>query len=236
MGDSLGIAFQLICLAELAWRRGDNGEAEAFYKEALPLFLDVGFRKGFGVVTCLEGLAVVAASQGQYERAVRLAGAVYKARERSELPRIFRAGTHPWEPTGPAEYEQYLDKARSALGESRWPAILAEGEDMGPEDAIAYALDTPRESQTTTSMGARQEHEISVARRPYPDDLTEREVEVLRLIAAGKSNQEIAQELVLSLRTVERHISNVYEKIGVHGKAARVSASAFATKHGLTAG
>jgi len=59
---------------------------------------------------------------------------------------------------------------------------------------------------------------------------------VLHLVAAGKSNQQIAQELVLSLRTVERHISNIYDKIGAHGKAARVSASTYATKHGLIAG
>ncbi len=65
----------------------------------------------------------------------------------------------------------------------------------------------------------------------YPDALTEREVEVLRLIAAGKSNREIADELVLSLRTVERHITNIYGKIGAHGKA---DATRYALEHGLT--
>jgi DNA-binding NarL/FixJ family response regulator len=61
-------------------------------------------------------------------------------------------------------------------------------------------------------------------------------VDVLRLIAAGRSNAEIASDLVLSVRTVERHISNIYEKIGAHGKAARVYASTYAARHGLTAG
>ena len=61
-------------------------------------------------------------------------------------------------------------------------------------------------------------------------ELTHREVEVLRLIAAGKSNQQIADELVLSLRTVERHITNLYAKIGAHGKA---DATAYALRHGL---
>jgi DNA-binding NarL/FixJ family response regulator len=68
----------------------------------------------------------------------------------------------------------------------------------------------------------------------YPDGLTKREVEVLRLIAAGKSNQEIAWELVLSLRTVERHIANIYQKIGATGRTARATATAYALKHGLT--
>jgi DNA-binding NarL/FixJ family response regulator len=53
----------------------------------------------------------------------------------------------------------------------------------------------------------------------YPDGLSEREVEVLRLIARGHSNKQIADDLVLSIRTVERHIANLYAKAGVRTKA-----------------
>ncbi len=66
-----------------------------------------------------------------------------------------------------------------------------------------------------------------------PAGLSPREVGVLELIAAGSSNQEIAEELFLSVRTVERHISTIYEKIGVHGKAARAAATAYALNNGL---
>ncbi len=62
--------------------------------------------------------------------------------------------------------------------------------------------------------------------------LTPRELEVLQLIAEGKSNQQIADDLVLSIRTVERHISSIYEKIGAEGRAARAVATAYAIKHG----
>ncbi|MGH2403710.1 MAG: LuxR C-terminal-related transcriptional regulator, partial [bacterium] len=55
--------------------------------------------------------------------------------------------------------------------------------------------------------------------RTYPNGLTEREVQVLCLIAAGRTNKEIAGELVLSIRTVERHIANIYGKIGARGRA-----------------
>jgi len=65
----------------------------------------------------------------------------------------------------------------------------------------------------------------------YPDGLTEREGEVLKLIAAGRSNREIAGELVVSIRTVERHITNIYAKIGARGKA---DATAYALRHALT--
>ncbi|MFB3119022.1 MAG: AAA family ATPase [Stenotrophomonas maltophilia] len=64
----------------------------------------------------------------------------------------------------------------------------------------------------------------------YPDGLTPREGEVLRLIALGRSNQELAAELVLSLRTVERHITNIYGKISARGRA---DATAYALGHGL---
>ncbi len=63
-----------------------------------------------------------------------------------------------------------------------------------------------------------------------PDGLTAREVEVLRLVAQGKSSKEIADALVLSVRTVDRHISNIYRKIDVSG---RVQAAAYALDHGL---
>jgi DNA-binding CsgD family transcriptional regulator len=62
-----------------------------------------------------------------------------------------------------------------------------------------------------------------------PDDLSElseRESEVLELVAAGLSNEEIADRLFLSVRTVERHLSNIYVKLRVSGKAARAAAAA----------
>jgi len=65
----------------------------------------------------------------------------------------------------------------------------------------------------------------------YPDGLSAREVEVLRLVAGGRSNKQIADELVLSVRTVERHIANVYAKIGASTKA---QATAYAFGHNLS--
>jgi DNA-binding CsgD family transcriptional regulator len=64
-----------------------------------------------------------------------------------------------------------------------------------------------------------------------PDGLTAREVEVLRLIAAGCSSREIAERLVISTHTVERHITHLYQKIGARGRA---DATAYALRHGLT--
>jgi DNA-binding CsgD family transcriptional regulator len=65
----------------------------------------------------------------------------------------------------------------------------------------------------------------------YPDGLSGREVEVLRLVAAGKSNQQIADELVISMNTVIRHVSNIFSKIGA---ANRTEAASYAHRHSLT--
>ena len=64
----------------------------------------------------------------------------------------------------------------------------------------------------------------------FPDGLTAREVEILRLLAAGRANKEIAADLAISVATVERHIANVYDKIGARGRA---NATAYALRHKL---
>jgi ATP/maltotriose-dependent transcriptional regulator MalT len=58
------------------------------------------------------------------------------------------------------------------------------------------------------------------------DLLSLRELEVLRLVAAGRDNVEIADELHLSTRTVERHLQNIYGKLGLQGRSARIAAAA----------
>lgn len=64
-------------------------------------------------------------------------------------------------------------------------------------------------------------------------EFTGRELEVLKLIAEGKNNEEIAEKLFLSVRTVEKHITNIYNKMGVSGKSARAYAVSYAIKHKL---
>jgi DNA-binding NarL/FixJ family response regulator len=67
-------------------------------------------------------------------------------------------------------------------------------------------------------------------RRSWPAELSDREVEVLRLVADGLSNRELARQLVTSPRTAEYHVQHVYAKLGVSSRAA---AALFALEHGL---
>ena len=77
--------------------------------------------------------------------------------------------------------------------------------------------------------GQEERRQLST-RAALPDGLSAREVEVLRLITAGKSNQQIAAELVITLNTVQHHVSNILTKTGL---ASRGEAAAYAHRHGL---
>jgi DNA-binding CsgD family transcriptional regulator/pimeloyl-ACP methyl ester carboxylesterase len=69
------------------------------------------------------------------------------------------------------------------------------------------------------------------AQTPPENTLSHREIEVLRLLAVGRSNQDIADELVISLNTVRRHVSNIFDKTGV---ANRAEAATFAARNGIS--
>ena len=80
-------------------------------------------------------------------------------------------------------------------------------------------------------LAAIEQQLIATPEQPaFPDKLTPREVEVLVLIAHGRSNREIGEALVLSVRTVERHVANIYLKTGLHSHA---QAASYAFAHGL---
>ena len=115
-------------------------------------------------------------------------------------------------------------------GEERAQALIhldlaiAEFEAMGMRPALERAM------RLRERAGSRPEAGGATNGTVAPNGLTAREVEVLGLIAAGRTNQEIADALVLSLRTVERHTVNIYAKIGARGRAEAV---AYALRHDL---
>ena len=102
---------------------------------------------------------------------------------------------------------------------------------MSTTTALSPARQTGARSGARAGVLAATGATTSASRAGNPAGLTTRELEVLRLVAAGHSNREIADILGLSLRTIERHINNLYAKIGARGKA---DATAYAFRHGLT--
>jgi ATP/maltotriose-dependent transcriptional regulator MalT len=121
-----------------------------------------------------------------------------------------------------------LELARCLLDMGEQPLAAKEG---GKAHGVLDALGAAAEAERAEHLLA----EIEPGARGRPDlHLTRREVEVLGLIGRGRTNEEIAAELVLSVRTVERHVANTYAKIGAHGRAARSMATAFALRNGIT--
>jgi DNA-binding CsgD family transcriptional regulator len=102
---------------------------------------------------------------------------------------------------------------------------------VGDKDAAQLELESAR--STFVRLGARpdlQRAEELLRPAEVPGPLSAREIEVLRLVAAGKTNHAIATELFVSERTVHRHVSNIFDKLGVRSRAA---AASYAIQHHL---
>ncbi|HET9495305.1 MAG TPA: response regulator transcription factor, partial [Chloroflexia bacterium] len=105
-----------------------------------------------------------------------------------------------------------------------------QGRGMSMEQAIAYALeDTSRTWPATT--GQMQSRTAAKPEQGYPNELSRREVEVLRLLAESLTNKQIAERLFLSNNTVRAHLYSIYSKIDAPNRGAAIR---FATDYGLT--
>ncbi|TMF73649.1 MAG: hypothetical protein E6I18_15445 [Chloroflexi bacterium] len=139
---------------------------------------------------------------------------------------IFRRVTLPWDEAEALRlWGRYLQQAHRRE-EAR--AKLSESLDLYRRLGAGLAWTDPITAERDALL--RRNRATGAATTEHPDGLSEREVEVLRLIAGGESNRQIAEHLFLSARTVERHIANLYGKIDVHS---RTQAAAYAFAHDL---
>ena len=103
---------------------------------------------------------------------------------------------------------------------------------LGDEEAAALELEAARSvfAQLGAAPDLARLERLDERRAASRHGLTMRELQVLRLLATGKTNHAIASDLVLAEKTVDRHVSNIYTKLGVSSRAA---ATAYAYRQGL---
>lgn len=213
VGDRFGVADALHDLGRVALLEHDLPRAAAQIERSLTLHRELANREG--LVESFEALAQVAARANRADLAARLLGSV--AGHRAALGTIPPARAR-------ADREREAAALRAVLGADVFAQRWAAGEATTLDEAVAAALDaasTLREDVPTATPAT----EVGGATKLSP-----RELEVLRLLADGRSNREIADALFVSPRTVSTHVTNIFAKLGV---ATRAAATAHAVRHGL---
>jgi predicted ATPase/DNA-binding CsgD family transcriptional regulator len=186
----------------------DVERAQLLFRESMALQQAQGNTPG--LTECLIGFAALVIVLGSPGAGALLLAAA----EMIGGPRIASA----WAATR-MEYEHYLARARASLSETEFQAEQTAGRALSLEQAVQYAQQLPLTAAA------------SPLTRKKPDNLTVREREVAALVAQGKSNGEIADELVVSKRTVETHIAHILAKRGFTNRAQMVR---WAIEVGLT--
>ena len=194
--DVQGIGHSLNNLGLNAVMLHDYDGASKFLRENLRVAREADYK--LAIQYSLFGLGMVAAAGGQPARAARLWGA--------EEAMVEAFGIHIT-PLAHAttNYQGYVATARSQLDEATFAAAWSEGRAMTTEEAIEYALDTDEAASATAADASL---------------LSEREKEIVELVAEGLTNPQVAERLYLSPRTVSQHLRSVYRKLGVSSRAA----------------
>ncbi len=188
------------CLAYIALRIGDTQQAHTLFVQSLERQREQDNR--LGIVQGLQGFAALAAVVGLPVASVRLHGFVMSYREGITIMK------EPTDETDKLDYEYYAALVRAALNDEEFEAEQAKGRALSLQQAVEYALHLPVPALAPTTETDTPSH-----------GLTEREREVVILIGRGLSNGEIADNLVLSKRTVEKHIANILSKLGFTSRA-----------------
>jgi DNA-binding CsgD family transcriptional regulator len=245
LGDRRGVAASLLHLAGLHRAEGVPAEARALLAEAIPIVDELGDRwatarglllsglaaidleahadaasdleRSLAVFTelgdklllsaCVVGFARIAAAHAAPEHAARLLASAERTRE---------AAGASWPAFLQVEHQRELAAARERLGDEAFAEAWEEGIRLAPQVAVAA-------------------YRSAAAKSPpaYPAGLTAREVEVLRVVATGLTDAQVAEQLVVSLRTVHSHLHAIYRKLGV---SSRTAAARFAIDRNLLGG
>jgi predicted ATPase/DNA-binding CsgD family transcriptional regulator len=216
-GERVNFAWSLSDLAMVAARENDYAAARALYEESLAIAREAGSK--WRIAPHLEGLASVLVAQEDFARGAQLWGAAGAIRA--------AFGT-PLPPVEHADYERGIAAAGSHLGEKAFATAWAQGQAM----ILDQVLSAPGKTTSFTPILAAPASALPAAKSevPYPEGLTQREIEVLRLVTMGLTDAQVAEKLVISPRTVHTHLNSIYSKLGVTSRSA---ATRYAIEHHL---
>jgi DNA-binding CsgD family transcriptional regulator len=210
--DQFDLAAALGYLALVRCDQRQHQDAASLLAEALPIWQDLDSQEN--LAEWLADVATLAAGSSLEEAGARFMGAASTLRD---------AVGHAFVLPERNAYERAEQSMRDALGLAAYDRARQAGSSTPIQQALADAT-AFLEQVRIPSARAGAERDLA------PFGLTARELEVLRLLAEGKSDREIAEALFIGLRTVETHVSNLLAKLGAHNRA---EAAAIATRQNL---
>lgn len=201
LGEKWGAGFALFHLGCVAISQSRYTEAQTHITNGLAICAELNERllRAF-LLEALAWLAFASPERNDAARAAQIVGIAEALRETFSAPRP---------PQWRILFEHILADVKTALGADAFANALAAGKRLAPDDALAvFERATPATPRTSS-----------------PLTLSPRELEVLRLVAVGLTDAQIAQKLVVSVRTVNAHLQSIYNKLGVNSRTAAVRAA-----------
>jgi len=220
LGNGVWVAESIVQLGGVQKMRGNLGQATILIFVGLHMLLKSNVRK-LNISFALSQVAELCNDCGEYRLAAQLIGCAEDLVRQAGAARLEQHS---------GDFEGHMSVLRQHLSEQEIAEAIAEGAAMGAIRLAEIAEPLLMESFADAKPGVQAPVEASQAAAHEPFGLTAREQEVLRLVATGLTDQQVADQLYLSPRTVGKHLQSIYRKLDV---TTRSAATRFALDHGL---
>ena len=210
-GDRRGIAWSATNIGRISAQQQDYQRAIPNLEEALQDYDRLGDRGGYA--EALEGIAQVAVGMADFTRATSLLAAADGLRE---------AVNHPIAPIDRDPYNLMIETLRNELGDA-FDTLWETDRALNFEDVKTLSNEILNDDPAPAQASPRLTRQAAINTLIKELGISEREIEVLALVAAGKTDKDIADELFIGVRTVQSHVGNLLTKLEVNARSAAVA-------------